>query len=73
MGYREFDSDLDRVGRVGGRRFVAPEGRNQFLDPTYESDAGDTSPNVSRSVALKLVVMAVVMLGLLFAAAVILT
>ena len=72
MGYGEFDSDLDRVGRVGGRRFVAPEGRSQFLHPTYESDA-DVSPSDSRSVALKLVVMAIVMLGLLVAVIVIFT
>jgi hypothetical protein len=35
VGHREFDTDLDRMGRVGGRRFVAREGRNEFMRPTY--------------------------------------
>jgi hypothetical protein len=72
---REFDSDIDRTLRVGGRRFVAPEGRGEFLRPTYGSDAdGDTSPpKVPRTVALKLLVMAIVMLGLLAAVMVIFT
>ena len=77
MNNREFDSDIDRTLRVGGRRFVAPEGREEFLRPTYGSDAGgdgDTSPpKVPRTVALKLLVMAIVMLGLLAAVMVIFT
>ena len=75
MNNREFDPDLDRTLRVGGRRFVAPEGRQQYLRPTYGSDAdGDpSSPKVSRSVALKLLVMVIVILGLLAAVIVIFT
>ena len=34
MSNREFDSDFDRTSRVGGRRWVAPEGRNEFMQPT---------------------------------------
>ena len=68
------DSDIDRVLRTGGRRFVARDGRNEFLRPTYGSDGeGDRPPRLARSLVLKLVAMAIVMIGLLIAIIVIFT
>ena len=70
MGYGEYDTDIDRVLRTGGRRFVAREGRNEFLRPTYGSDGdgdGDRPPRLTRSLALKIALMAILMIGVLVA------
>ena len=74
MGYGEFDTDIDRVLRTGGRRFVAREGRNEFLRPTYGSDGdGDRPPRLARSLALRIALMAILMFGVLVAIMVIFT
>lgn len=74
MNYREFDSDIDRTLRVGGRRFVAPEVRQEFLRPTCGPNGdGEASPPGSRSLAVKLIAMAMLMIGLLVAVIVIFT
>ncbi|MEO5840056.1 MAG: hypothetical protein ABIQ73_06735 [Acidimicrobiales bacterium] len=39
MSNREFDMKFDRSTRVGGRRFVEGEGRNEFMQPTSWNSA----------------------------------
>jgi hypothetical protein len=65
-------SDLDAKLRGLGRGYDAPGGQQEFSneDATSEPD-GLAPPPVSRSTALKLVVMAIVMIGLLLAVIVI--
>jgi hypothetical protein len=36
---REYDTDIDRIGRVGGRKWVPREGRNEFMQPTSWNSA----------------------------------
>jgi hypothetical protein len=68
--------DFERLKlHMWGRRFVPPEGRDEFTHPTYLSKRGrpvqgsgpDTLSPGSRHIAVKLFVMAVVLVGILLA------
>ena len=59
-------SDLDARLRGLGRGYVDPEGQQEFSNSMGEPDGSAPTP-VPRSTIVKLVVMAVVMIGLLLA------
>lgn len=69
-------------GRIEGRRYVAREGRDEYLHPNYlpgqggdqGQTPGDRAPvHVLRTVVAQLVVMATVMLAILVAVILIFT
>jgi len=71
-----FQADPFVPAKVEARRFVAREGQREYLHPDYVSDVVSDDRAASRApraLAVKLAVMAIVMVGLLTAVLVIFT